>query len=226
MVMRILLVEDEQHLALAVAELLKQQHIAVDLAADGLVGMAYAETGSYDAIVLDIMLPGIDGITITSQLRNQGIMTPIILLTARSTTEDKVSGLDAGADDYLTKPFQTSELLARIRALTRRSTGIGHNGLISYGDLTYSPQTLAIECGNRKQNLTVKLAQLLELLLANKGSIVAKETMIVKLWGYDSYADANHAEALVSLLRKQLSSVGTTVRIRTVRGLGYALLAD
>jgi len=223
--MRILLVEDEARIARAVAEVLKKHNLAVDLVYDGNTGFDYAQSETYDAIVLDIMLPGIDGIALTEKLRRKGITTPIILLTARSSLEDKLAGFKAGADDYLTKPFHSEELLARIQALVRRGIGIARDGRISFGDLSLSPQRLCLECRESQISLTVKTSQLLELLIAGKGSIVPKGTILVKLWGYDADVEANHVEAHVSLLRKSLEKVGTTVRIRTVRGIGYALEA-
>jgi DNA-binding response OmpR family regulator len=221
--MRILLIEDEKYIARAVAEVLKKSHYAVDVIHDGSEGLAYAATGVYDVIVLDIMLPGLDGLAILRKLRVSGFATPVILLTARSAVEDKVSGLDAGADDYLPKPFHTEELLARIRALTRRNPGFADEGVLEFCDLRLSPQTLTLNCEDRQVQLSVKAAQLLEFLMVNKGAIISKESILRKLWGFDADVEGNHVEAHVSLLRKALAQAGTKVNIKAVRGLGYRL---
>jgi DNA-binding response OmpR family regulator len=222
--MRILLIEDEKYIARAVAEVLKKSHYAVDVVYDGSEGLAYGTTGIYDLIVLDIMLPGLDGLSLLRKLRVGGITTPVILLTARNATTDKVSGLDAGADDYLPKPFHTEELLARIRALARRSPGYADEGILEFLDLRLVPQTLMLSCADRQIELSVKVAQLLELLVANKGAIVAKETILRKLGGFDADAGSNHVEAHVSLLRKALAQAGSQVGVKAVRGLGYRLV--
>jgi DNA-binding response OmpR family regulator len=224
--MRILLIEDEKYIARAVAEVLKKCHYAVDVVYDGNEGLAYATTDIYDLIVLDIMLPGLDGISILKKLRSSGIAAPVILLTARNATTDKVSGLDAGADDYLPKPFHTEELLARIRALLRRGPGYVDEGVLEFFDLRLVPQTLTLSSADRQIELSVKAAQLLELLMASKGAIVAKETILRKLWGFDADVGSNHVEAHVSLLRKALAQTGSRVSVRAVRGLGYRLLGS
>jgi DNA-binding response OmpR family regulator len=221
--MRILLVEDEKYIAQPLAALLRKKQISVDLAYDGPTGLAYAQTGVYDVVVLDIMLPGMDGLTVTSTLRHDGIVTPIILLTARTSTDDIIAGLNAGADDYLTKPFHSDELHARIKALARRRLGLAADNTLSAGDLQFSPQTLIVSSGLQKLRLTVKTAQLLELLMVNRNIIVPKNTIIAKLWGFDTSADANHVEALISQLRKSLNKLNTRARIRTFRNLGYML---
>ncbi|MDR1082508.1 MAG: response regulator transcription factor [Coriobacteriales bacterium] len=222
--MRILLIEDEKYIARAVAEVLKKSHYAVDVVHDGNEGLAYGATGIYDLIVLDIMLPGLDGLSILKKLRADGLTTPVILLTARNATTDKVSGLDAGADDYLPKPFHTEELLARIRALARRNPGYVDEGALEFSDLCLAPWTLTLSCGGRQIQLSVKVAQLLELLMVNKGAIVAKETILRKLWGFDADAGSNHVEAHVSLLRKALAQAGSRAGVKAVRGLGYRLV--
>jgi DNA-binding response OmpR family regulator len=223
--MRILLVEDEKYIARAVGEVLRKEHYAVDLVHDGREGLDFAATGTYDLIVLDVMLPGLDGITLLRQLRAQGIATPVILLTALNATEDKVSGLDAGADDYLPKPFHTEELLARIRALGRRNEGFNDGGILSFADLLFEPRTLNLSCKDCHERMSAKPSQLLELLMVNRHAVVPKETILRKLWGYGADAGDNHVEVQVSLLRKVLTRIGSGVTIRAVRGMGYTLVA-
>lgn len=221
--MRVLLVEDEKYLAKAVAEVLKKSHYSVDLAHDGEYGLDCAVSGIYDMIILDIMLPKIDGLSILKNLRANGIDVPVILLTARGELEDKVQGLDLGADDYLAKPFHTEELLARLRALGRRKGELAHDGILSFSDIELAPHTLMLRKGATEIKLTLKEAQLLELLIKNKNMIVSKETIIEKIWGYEADADDNHVEAHISLLRKKLSTIEAASSIRTIRNAGYTL---
>lgn len=221
--MRVLMVEDERYMAKAVAEILKKNHYTVDLSHDGADGYAYALSGLYDIIILDIMLPGKDGLSILRDIRKAGISVPVLLLTAKGQLEDKVAGLDLGADDYLAKPFHTDELLARLRALHRRSGELRHDGVIVFGDITFSPHTLQLACGTRSTALKGKEAQLLELLLNNRNIVLSKNTIIEKVWGYDAEAEDNHVEIHISRLRKQLALVASTVSINTVRGVGYTL---
>ena len=206
--MRILVVEDELHLSEALSHILKKNNYTVDVANDGETGLDNALSGIYDVIVLDIMLPKTDGITVLKTLRSEGFDTPVILLTAKNEISDKVLGLDSGADDYLAKPFNTEELLARIRALGRRRGEIVSNtNTISYGDIT----------------LTLKESELLEHLMLHKEIVCSKEQIIEKLWGFDSEAESNHVEVYISFLRKKLAFVHSKVSINTVRGVGYTL---
>jgi len=221
--MRVLMVEDEKYMAKAVAEILKKNHYTVDLAHDGSDGLDYALSAIYDIIILDIMLPKMDGLTILSEIRKAGIDTPVILLTAKGQIEDKVKGLDFGADDYLTKPFHTDELLARLRALHRRKPELCNNGFISFGDIEFSPHTLVLRCGKKETVLKLKESQLLELLIANKNTVISKNTIIERVWGYDAQAEYNHVEIHISRLRKQLSQIESQITINTVRGAGYTL---
>ncbi|MEG6612057.1 response regulator transcription factor [Pseudoclostridium thermosuccinogenes] len=222
--MRILMVEDEKYMAEAVAQVLKKNNYSVDLAYDGEDGLDYGLSGIYDIIILDIMLPKMDGISILKELRKNNIQTPVILLTARGETEDKVRGLDSGADDYLAKPFHTDELLARLRALGRRNAElIANDGILKYGDIRLNPHSLKLECGGKEIILTLKESQLLELLIKRKGLIVSKENIIEKLWGYDTDAEDNRVEIHVSLLRKKLAQLDSDVSIHTIRGAGYIL---
>lgn len=221
--MRVLLVEDERHMAEAVAQVLKKHNYAVDLAHDGEYGLDCALSGIYDIIILDIMLPKRDGISVLRELRHSGVTTPVILLTAKGEVEDKVQGLDSGADDYLAKPFQTEELLARLRALGRRQAELVHDGVLRFADIELNPLTLDLWCRGKSFSLTLKEGQLLELLLRHKGRILPVTAIIEKLWGFDTEAEDSHVQVYVSFLRKKLSQVSSAVRIKAVRGAGYIL---
>ncbi len=225
--MRVLMVEDELYMAEAIAQVLKKNHYSVDLAADGEFGLDCGLTGIYDMIILDIMLPKLDGISVLKKLRENSIETPVILLTARGSIEDKIHGLDCGADDYLAKPFHTDELLARLRALGRRKAELIQDGILKYGDVSLNPNQLQLCCNNSEGiQLTLKETQLLELLITRKNRINSKEAIIEKLWGYDSDADDSHVEVQISFLRKKLKQLESGVFISTVRGAGYILKCD
>ena len=224
--MRILMVEDEKYTARAVAEILKKNHYAIDLAHNGEDGLNCALSNIYDIIILDIMLPGKDGLTILEKIRRARMNTPVILLTAKGQIEDKVKGLDLGADDYLTKPFHAEELLARLRALHRRKPELCNDGIITFGDIEFSPHTLVLKCSKNETMLKLKEAQLLELLINKRKAVVSKNTIIERVWGYDTEADDNHVEIHVSRLRKQLSRIKSHVLINTIRGVGYTLCEE
>ena len=224
--MRVLLVEDEKYLAKAVAEILKKNNYTVDLVYDGLEGLDFALTGLYDLIILDIMLPSMDGLAILQNIRKKGIDAPVILLTAKGQSEDKVKGLDYGADDYLAKPFHTNELLARLRALQRRKPELNNDGVIAFGNIQFSPHTLLLQSEAGQSELKLKEAQLLELLLNNQSRVVSKQTIIEKVWGYDTEAEDNHVEIHISRLRKRLAELTSQVRINTIRGAGYTIAKD
>lgn len=221
--MRILMIEDEPYIAEAVAEVLKKSHYTVDLAYDGEYGLDCALSDVYDGIILDIMLPLKDGLTVLKEMRENGIRTPTILLTAKGQLEDKIRGLDCGADDYLTKPFHTEELLARLRALERRPPQFNGQGVLSFGDLRLQPHIQRLACGVRETVLSLKETQLLEVLINRKNTPVSKEYLIDKVWGYDSDAGAGHVETHMSLLRKKLTQIQSGVSLRTIRGVGYLL---
>ncbi|MDR0350841.1 MAG: response regulator transcription factor [Coriobacteriales bacterium] len=221
--MRILLVEDEKLLARALAEILRRNNYAVDLAHNGDEGLYLALSGVHDIIVLDIMLPGRDGLSVLGELRSSGCTTPVLMLTALGQTADKVRGLDAGADDYLPKPFHFQELLARLRALGRRREELACAGRIVCGDISFDPHALLVECDGRQCCLTRKESQLLEVLSANVGAVCSKGRIQEKLWGPEAIAVSNRIEIQVSLLRKKLDALGSAVSIRTVRGMGYLL---
>ena len=222
--MRILVVEDEIHLAEALAQILKKNNYTVDVSNDGEDGLDNALSGIYDVIVLDIMLPKMNGLDVLENIRSEGFDTPVILLTAKNEISDKVRGLDSGADEYLAKPFNTEELLARIRALGRRRGEIVANtNTISFADITLNTQTLQLTSGANEITLTLKESELLEHLMLHKGLVCSKEQIIEKLWGFDSEAEANHVEVYISFLRKKLAFVHSKASINTVRGVGYTL---
>lgn len=220
--MRLLVVEDELGLADAIAAILKKEKYDVDVANDGKTGLEYALTDEYDCILLDIMLPGMNGLDVLTYLRVKEIETPVILLTAKSEDEDKINGLDCGADDYLTKPFSTGELLARIRAATRRR-GIVPDINPKYGDITLEMKKGEILCGTRSVVLGRKEFQMMELLMSAGGNIVTKEQFVTKIWGYDDESEYNNVEVYVSFLRKKLIALQSAVTIKTRRGIGYCL---
>lgn len=216
--MRILYVEDEKYLADAVIHVLKNSGISVDYATDGEEGLELAKKPIYDAIVLDVMLPKISGLDILKDIRECKIQTPVIVLSALSQVEDKIRGLNYGADDYLAKPFKTSELVARLRAITRRPP-IHDDSIITFEDLTYNQQERTIN----GVSLSEKESQLLESLLKSPEHVVSKEYLLVHIWGNDSITDENYVEVYISHLRKKLKKVSKTVKIKTIRNLGYKL---
>lgn len=220
--MNILIIEDERQLSDILVTLLKQKEYSVDAMYDGVSGEEYALSGIYDVIVLDIMLPKKNGLDVLRAIRRAEISTPVLLLTAKSEVEDRIAGLDHGADDYLTKPFSTGELLARIRALTRRQ-GAYIGDELRYGDTTLSKDTHEISCHGSTVKLGMKEYQILELLMQNNGQIIPKERFIAKIWGYDSDAEYNAIEVYVSFIRKKLAAIGTGMQIKAVRGVGYSL---
>jgi DNA-binding response OmpR family regulator len=220
---RILIVEDEIHLAEAVAQVLKKNNYSVDLAHDGEYGLDCAISAIYDFIILDIMLPKIDGITILKEIRKHGLSVPVVLLTAKGETEDTVHGLDSGADDYIAKPFKSEVLLARLRALSRRKGELVQDDTLTYGDIDINPNSLELYCGTKSYKLTLKEFQLLELLIHMKGMVVSKNTIIEKLWGFDGEAEDNNVEVYISFLRKKLNHIKSDTLISTMRGVGYVL---
>ena len=223
--MRILLVEDEEYMAQAVAQVLGKNNYTVDLAHDGEYGLDCALSGIYDIVILDIMLPGHSGLEILKTLRQKKMGVPVLLLTAKSETEDKVTGLDLGADDYLTKPFEMQELLARLRVLARRKQEISAQSGYAFGDRDLNPYTLSLYCGNQSFKLSLKESQLLEMLMDARGGVLSKDRIIEKVWGFDSDAEDRHVEVYISFLRKKLKALGADTCIETVRGMGYTLWA-
>lgn len=220
--MRVLIIEDEVNLALPLAALLEKNKILADTVADGTSGLMLARKPVYDVIVLDIMLPEIDGLTILKTLREEHNNTPILLLTALDNIDDRVKGLDLGADDYLTKPFDTKELIARIKALSRRGSGSITEEVLHIGNVSLNVNNASLSIGDREETLTKKEANLLETLMKNKDNVLSKDYILDKVWGIDSYAIDNSVEIYIHYLRKKLGS-DADVKIVTNRGLGYTL---
>lgn len=222
--MRILLAEDEKRMAAALVALLEQEKYDVDHIADGASALAALESGVYDIAVLDVMMPEMNGFEVARRARNKGINTTILMLTAKSQLDDKVEGLDSGADDYLTKPFQTKELLARLRALSRRST-IFKEGKLYYGDLSLDTTKATLTCEPTAQSvrLSEKELRILEYMFGNQGQIMTREQLAIKIWGFENEAEYNNVEVYMSFTRRKLTFVGSKVEIKAVRGLGYEL---
>lgn len=220
--MNILIVEDEYQLSEALSALLKQNGYSADAVSDGILGEDYALSGIYDVIILDIMLPRKNGLEVLRSIREKGVSTPVLLLTAKAEVTDKIHGLDTGADDYLTKPFVSGELLARIRALTRRK-GEFTGDELSFGGVQLNLKTHTLHGSAGKVKLGLKEFQIMEILLQNSSQIVERETFIEKIWGFDSDAEYNAIEVYISFLRKKLMAVKGKIGIKAVRGVGYAL---
>lgn len=222
--MKLLVVEDEKRMAQALCQLLRLEKYEVDHCDNGADGLDAIESGMYDAVILDVMLPRKNGLEVAKEARAKGIKTPIIMLTAKSELDDKVMGLDCGADDYLTKPFMTKELLARLRALLRRN-GNTADGSLSYGDVALDKNMFTLTCVTNGQSvrLSEKEYRLLEYLILNGGQILTREQLAVKIWGYESDAEYNNVEVYLSFTRKKLAFVGAKTEIKAVRGIGYEL---
>lgn len=220
--MNVLVVEDERNLADAICQILKTEGIKTEVTYDGTTALTLAKSGIYDAIVLDVMLPGMSGLDVVRETRRAGVSTPVLMLTARTTTTDKVDGLDAGADDYMTKPFETPELLARLRALTRR-TGDVLIEEASYGDLKLDLTTHDLSCGDRSVHLSGKEFEVMRLLMSSTARVVSKQDLLMRVWGGSSEVSENSVEAYVSFLRKKMTHLHSKVQITTLRMLGYRL---
>lgn len=221
--MRLLLVEDEIRLSDALAYILKKNKYSVDVANDGITGLELAESGIYDVIILDRMLPGMSGEDILKNIRSAGISTPVLFLTAMDTIADRVAGLDHGADDYLIKPFATDELLARIRALGRRNSDTLINDVLSISTTTFDPLKCEVENNGLVTKLTHKESQMLELFIRNKNQVITREQILDRVWGIDSEVEINSIEVYLSYLRKKLSQIQSDIRIETIRGIGYCI---
>lgn len=221
--MRLLLIEDEKRLSEALEYILKKNNYGVDVANDGITGQDLAETGIYDLILLDRMLPGKEGLSILRELRMKGINVPVLVLTARDEIKDRVEGLDAGADDYLIKPFSTDELLARIRALSRRQNEHLNTDVLTLGSLQLNPLNCEVVIGNKTIKLTLKETQLLELLMRNHGKVITREQILERVWGIDSEVEMNNIEIYIYYLRRKLNPKITNINIETIRGVGYCI---
>ena len=220
--MRILLAEDEKSMSRALTAIFTKNNYSVDAVSDGEEALRYLRTGDYDAAVLDIMMPKMDGIEVLKQIRKDGNLIPVIMLTAKSQVEDKIEGLDSGANDYLTKPFDSKELLARIRAMTRVST-VQADSVLKYGNISLDRTTCELKGPEGSVKLSGKEYQMLELLMLNPSVLISTEKFLDKLWGLDSEADISVVWTFLSYLRKKLVSVGADVQIKASRGQGYSL---
>ena len=225
--MKLLLVEDERRMAQALCEILRQEKYDVDCRYDGLSGLDAAQSGMYDVIILDVMLPKMNVFEVAQKLRKASIHTPILMLTAKSELDDKVTGLDSGADDYLTKPFMTKELLARLRELLRRNIDTP-DGSLKFGDIALDAKSHELCCQTTGQSvrLSEKEWHIMEYLIANQNRILTREQLAVKIWGYESDAEYNNVEVYMSFTRKKLAFVGAKTEIKAVRGVGYELRCD
>lgn len=222
--MRLLLAEDEKELSNALVTILKHNNYSVDAVYNGQDALDYLEAGNYDGAILDIMMPKMDGITVLKNIRSHGNSIPVILLTAKSEIDDRVTGLDSGADDYLTKPFSMKELLARIRAMTRRQSDTT-SSILNFKQLSLDRSTYQVQFQDHSIRLANKEYQMLEMLMTNPGQIISAEQFMDKIWGFDSEAELNVVWVYISYLRKKLTTLGAPVQIKATRGLGYSLEA-
>lgn len=220
--MRLLLAEDEKALSKALTTILERNNYSVDAAYDGKEALEYLEADNYDGVILDIMMPRIDGITVLQEMRKKGNLIPVLLLTAKSEVDDKVIGLDAGANDYLTKPFNSRELLARIRAMTRTQT-IQRNSQLKVGNITLDRATYELSAASGSYRLANKEFQMMEMLMSNPKNVISTERFMEKIWGYDSEAEINVVWVYISYLRKKLAALHADIQIKALRNIGYTL---
>lgn len=220
--MRLLLAEDEEELSSALATVLKHNNYSVDVVDNGQDALDYLLEGCYDGAILDIMMPRMDGVTVVRKLRASGSSLPVLMLTAKAQIDDRVEGLDAGADDYLTKPFSMKELLARIRAMTRRQ-GVATDAILTLGNISLNRSTYELSTAKNCLRLGNREYQMMEMLLANQGHVISAEQFIEKIWGYDSEAEQNVIWVYISYLRKKLTLLEANVQIKAARGLGYSI---
>ena len=223
--MKLLIAEDELDLAEALTVFFEKNHFTVDAVHNGLDAYEYAATGEYDAVILDVMMPKMDGIQVLERLRAEGVKTPIMMLTARGQKSDRITGFNAGADDYLPKPFDPDELLSRVRAILRRSEAYQPTVLV-YGDLTLDPGSGVLDCGGKSLRLSGREFQIMELFMRAPRQVFSAERIMEKVWGWDNEAEINVVWVNISNLRKKLRSIGSRVSLRANRGLGYALEED
>lgn len=220
--MRLLLAEDEKALSKALTAILVRNHYAVDQVYDGQAALDYLQTDNYDGVILDIMMPKLEGISVLKELRRRGNLIPVLLLTAKSEVDDKVQGLDAGANDYLTKPFHSQELLARIRAMTRVQAAQS-NSTLQFGNVTLNRATFEVSSPTGSFRLANKEFQLLELLMNNPRCLISTQRLMEKIWGYDSDAEINVVWVYISYLRKKLAALDANIQIKATRNAGYSL---
>ena len=221
--MKLLLVEDEKQLSEALSQILINNKYNVDAVYDGENGLEYALTDIYDVIILDIMLPKLNGLEILRKLRKENISTPILLLTAKDSVDDKVAGLDLGADDYLPKPFDPKELLARLRSISRRKGEVINDNVLNYGDINLNISNYDLSCKDAVVTLTQKEFEILNYFMQRPKNIVSKDDLITKLWGFDSDVEYNNIEVYISFIRKKLTFINSSVKITTIRRAGYKL---
>ena len=221
--MRVLVIEDETRLAATLRDLLEMDGYTADVCHDGEAGLDNALSGIYDVVLLDVMLPKLDGFTVLRRLREAGNAVPVLMLTARSEVTDRVEGLDRGADYYLTKPFDPKELLACVRALTRRQPELRNPDALEFGGVRLDKSSFTLSCGERSVRLSRKEFDICELLMLNRNLVLAKESLLLKIWGYESNAEDNNVEVYISFLRKKLAHIHARVKIRTIRMVGYCL---
>jgi len=227
--MRILVIEDERKLAEALCEILSKNKYAVDMALDGEFGLDCARSGIYDLILLDLMLPKLDGKKLLETVRREGISTPVIIISAKGLLSDRIEGLDLGGDDYITKPFSADELLARIRAILRREhakDGISNSIFFKDLELCTSSYELSCKSTDKRLMLSAKEFQIMEILMRTGAAFTKKDDLLLKVWGYDSDAEYGNLEVYISMLRKKLTHIGARAMIRTVRGIGYRIEYD
>lgn len=221
--MRILLAEDERSLSRAVIALLEKNNYSADAVYDGQEALEYLEAGNYDALILDLMMPKMDGITVLRTLREQGNPIPVLILTAKSEVDDKVLGLDTGANDYLTKPFSTQELMARIRAMTRSQSGGQVTSRLTFGNITLDQATFELSSPTGSFRLANKEFQMMELLMRNPRQLIPTERFLERIWGYDSDVELSVVWVYISYLRKKLSALRANIQIKVTRNAGYSL---
>ena len=220
--MRLLLAEDEKELSKALCAILKHNNYSVDAVFNGQDALDYGLCENYDGIILDIMMPKKNGLEVLKELRAQGVSTPVLILTAKAEVDDRILGLDMGADDYLTKPFSMGELLARIRAITRRKSEFSPN-LLSSGNLSLNRETFELSTENNSIRLGNKEFQMMEMLMSNPGRLISTEQFMERIWGYETEAEINVVWVYISYLRKKLLNLGAKLEIKAVRGVGYTL---
>ncbi len=223
--MRILLAEDERALSKALVHILESAHYAVDAAYNGEEALDYLDVSSYDAIILDLMMPKVDGLTVLRTIRERGNLTPVLILTAKAEVDDKVLGLDTGANDYMTKPFEPKELLARLRAITRIQTK-NPNSVLRVGNTALDRCNYELSCGDKSLRLQNKEFQLIELLMSNPGQVLSTEQIFEKIWGLDSDVDTSIIWVYISYLRRKIKTLGSNILIHATRNVGYSVIVD